>query len=69
METILKSAYVATHLIFSEVICRREILPLRKTAPTYMDEKALPDFGDSKSAVSLDRVEIVTRYQIQFKGQ
>jgi beta-galactosidase len=48
---------------------RIAILPLSKSAPIYMDEKARPDFGDGESAVSLVRVEIVTHFQIQLQAQ
>ncbi len=44
---------------------RVEILPLRKDAPIYMAREARPDFGDQQSAVSLNRIEIVPRYQIE----
>ena len=42
-----------------------EILPLRKDAPVYMAAQARPDFGNDTSVVSLDRVDIIPRYQVQ----
>ena len=48
---------------------RVEILPLRKDAPIYLSKEAWPDFGDKPSVVSLNRVELVPRYQIGLKAQ
>ena len=48
---------------------RVEILPLRKDAPIMLAKEAAPDFGDQQSLVSLDRVEIIPRYQIQLSAQ
>ena len=48
---------------------RVEILPLRKDAPIYLAKEARPDFGGKQSVVSLNRVEIVPRYQITLKAK
>ncbi len=48
---------------------RVEILPLRKDAPIYLAKEARPDFGGKSSVVSLNRVEIVPRYQITLQAQ
>ena len=48
---------------------RVEILPLRKDAPIYLSKEAWPDFGDKPSVVSLNRVELVPRYQIGLKAR
>jgi hypothetical protein len=48
---------------------RVEILPLRKDAPIYLANEARPDFGGNGSIVSLNRIEIVPRYQIGLKAQ
>jgi beta-galactosidase len=45
------------------------ILPLRKDAPIYMAKEARPDFGSAESAVALERVEIVPRYQAQLDAR
>ena len=44
---------------------RVEILPLRKDAPIYLAKEARPDFGNQQSIVSLNRVEMIPRYQIE----
>lgn len=46
---------------------RVAILPLRKDAPIFMAPAARPDFGGSKAALSLDKVEIVPQYQIELE--
>jgi hypothetical protein len=48
---------------------RVAILPLRKDAPIYMAKEARPDLGSAESAVALERVEIVPRYQAQLGGR
>ncbi len=48
---------------------RVEILPLRKDAPVSLAKAARPEFGDKQSVVSLNRVELVPRYQIELKAQ
>ena len=48
---------------------RVEILPLRKDAPIYLAKEARPDFGDQQSEVSIGRVEIVPRYQIELQAR
>jgi len=45
------------------------ILPLRKDAPIYMAEKARPDFGGSASIATLQRIEIIPRYQLQLTAR
>ena len=48
---------------------RIAILPLRKDAPIYMAEKARPDFGKAASVASLQRIEIIPRYQLQLTAR
>jgi len=48
---------------------RVEILPLRKDAPIYLAREARPGFGRQPSVVSLNGVEIIPRYQIQFEAR
>jgi beta-galactosidase len=45
---------------------RVAILPLRKDAPIYMAKEARPDFSEAESIVTLNRVEIIPRYQVKF---
>ena len=45
------------------------IFPLRKDAPIYMAEKARPDFGKAASVASLQRIEIIPRYQLQLTAR
>jgi hypothetical protein len=47
---------------------RLAILPLRKDAPIYMATEARPDFSKANSAVALQSMEIVPRYQVQLSG-
>jgi len=44
---------------------RISILPLCKDAPIYMARKAWPDFNKAGSVAVLQRVEIVSRYELQ----
>jgi hypothetical protein len=48
---------------------RVEILPLRKDAPICLAKEAQPDYGDKESIVSLYRVEIVPRHQIELNAR
>jgi hypothetical protein len=48
---------------------RIAILPLRNDAPIYMAKEARPDFSKADSAVALQGVEVVPRYQVQLSGQ
>jgi beta-galactosidase len=41
------------------------VLPLRKDAPIFMAPAAKPDFGAAGSAVDLQGIEIIPRYQLQ----
>lgn len=41
-----------------------KILPLKKDAPIYLQQQALPDFGSSNSCLQLDAVEIVEQREI-----
>lgn len=47
---------------------RVNILPLQRDAPIYLAPEARPNYGKSQSAVSLNRVEIIPRYQISLKA-
>jgi hypothetical protein len=38
---------------------------LRKDAPIYMAEKARPDFAGNASIATLQRIDIIPRYQLQ----
>jgi hypothetical protein len=42
------------------------ILPLQKDAPIYMADKARPDFGNSDSLATIQRVEIIPQFHLQF---
>ncbi len=44
---------------------RVEILPLQKNAPIYLAQQSWPDFGKTKSSVSLKSIEIIPLYQTQ----
>jgi len=46
---------------------RLEILPLRKDAPIYLADEAKPDFGKSRSIARVNKLEIINRYQADFK--
>jgi beta-galactosidase len=46
---------------------RIAILPLRKDAPIYMTETARPHFSTAGSAVALQGIEIIPRYQLQLR--
>jgi hypothetical protein len=48
---------------------RIAILPLRKDAPFYMAEKARPHFGNTDSMTALQQVEIIPRYQLEFRAR
>ena len=48
---------------------RVAILPLRNDAPIYLAQEAKPDFAEKQSIVSLNRVELVPRYQIELKAR
>ncbi len=48
---------------------RVDILPLRKDAPIYLAREARPGFGSQPSVVSLNGVEIIPRYQVQFEAR
>jgi hypothetical protein len=48
---------------------RIEILPLRKDAPIYLAKEARPDFANRSSIVSLNRIEILPRYQIELDAR
>jgi hypothetical protein len=47
---------------------RVAILPLRKDAPIYMANEARPDFGEKRSVVALNSVEVVPRYKVELKA-
>jgi hypothetical protein len=48
---------------------RIAILPLRKDAPIYMAEQARPHFGSADSVATLQRIEIIPRYQLQLTAR
>jgi hypothetical protein len=48
---------------------RIAILPLRKDAPVYMADSARPDFSSANSIATLQRVEIIPRYQVQLMAK
>jgi len=48
---------------------RIAILPLRKDAPIYLAKEARPDFANRSSIVSLNRIEILPRYQIELEAR
>jgi hypothetical protein len=47
---------------------RVAVLPLRKDAPIYMAKEARPDFGEKRSEVALNSVEVVPRYEVELKA-
>ena len=48
---------------------RLAILPLQKSAPIYMADSARPNFGQAASVASLQKVEIIPRYQLQLTAR
>jgi hypothetical protein len=48
---------------------RIAIIPLRKDAPIYMAEKARPHFGKADSVATLQRIEIIPRYELQLTAR
>jgi hypothetical protein len=48
---------------------RLAILPLRKEAPIYMAGEARPDFGKAESVATVQRMEIVPRYQVEMRAR
>ena len=47
---------------------RLEILPLPKDAPIFLEPGARPDFAEKESLVKLAPLEIVNRYEVEFKN-
>jgi hypothetical protein len=52
-----------------DAVLRIAILPLRKDAPVYIVESARPDFGKAADIATLQRVEIIPRYQLDLTAR